>query len=168
MNGEIISYLELCVREKAHLQHGMNWRIQSTHSVFLMSTRKGSPYDDRIEDEGRTLIYEGHDAPKNTTSKDPKTVDQPGRLPSGKLTRNGIFAEAAEAHKAGLKAPERIRVYEKIRPSIWTYNGEFLLLDQWLEESNNRQVYKFRLTLSERHRTSSRPHHFPVPRTVVW
>ena len=43
MNGEIISYLELCVREKAHLQHGMNWRIQSTHSVFLMSTRKGSP-----------------------------------------------------------------------------------------------------------------------------
>ena len=149
MNGEIISYLELCVREKAHLQHGMNWRIQSTHSVFLMSTRKGSPYDDRIEDEGRTLIYEGHDAPKNTTSKDPKTVDQPGRLPSGKLTRNGIFAEAAEAHKEGLKDPERIRVYEKIRPSIWTYNGEFLLLDQWLEESNNRQVYKFRLTLSE-------------------
>ena len=109
MNGEIISYLELCVKEKAHLKHGMNWRIQSTHSVFLMSTRKGSPYDDRIEDEGRTLIYERHDAPKNTTSKDPKTVDQPGRLPSGKLTRNGIFAEAAEAHKAGLKAPERIR-----------------------------------------------------------
>ncbi|MDA9012545.1 HNH endonuclease [Alphaproteobacteria bacterium] len=149
MNGEIISYLELCVREKAHLQHGMNWRIQSTHSVFLMSTRKGSPYDDRIEDEGRTLIYEGHDAPKNTTSKDPKTVDQPGFLPSGKLTRNGVFAEAAEAYKAGLKLPERIRVYEKIRPSIWTYNGEFLLLDQWLEDSNGRQVYKFCLTLSE-------------------
>jgi len=136
MNGEIISCLELCVREKAHLQHGMNWRIQSTHSVFLKFTRKGSTYDDRIEDEGRTLIYKGHDAPKNTTSKDPKTVDQPGLLPSGKLTRNGVFAEAAEAYKAGLKPPERIkRVYEKIRPSIWTCNGEFLLLDQWLEES---------------------------------
>ena len=49
MNDELISYLELCVRQKAHLQHGMNWRIQSTHSVFLMSTRKGSPYDYRIE-----------------------------------------------------------------------------------------------------------------------
>lgn len=149
MNGEIISYLELCIREKAHLQHGMNWRIQSTHSVFLMSTRKGSPYDDRIEDDGLTLIYEGHDAPKNTTSKDPKTVDQPGLLPSGKPTRNGIFAAAAEAYKSGINHPERIRVYEKIKPSIWTYNGEFLLLDQWLEESNGRQVYKFRLSLNE-------------------
>jgi hypothetical protein len=106
MNGEIISCLDLCVCEKAHLQHGMNWRIQSTHSVFLMSTRKGSPYDDRVEDEGRTLIYEGHDAPKNTASKDPKTVDQPGLLPSGNLTRNGVFTEAAEAYKAGLKPLE--------------------------------------------------------------
>lgn len=26
--------------------------------------------------------------------------------------------------------------------------GEFLLLDQWLEESNGRQVFKFRLTLN--------------------
>jgi hypothetical protein len=148
MNNEIITYLELCNREKAHLQHGMNWRIQNTHSVFLMSTRKGSPYDDRIEDEGRTLIYEGHDAPKNTTKEDPKTVDQPGLLPSGKKTRNGIFAAAAKAFKDGKKEAERIRVYEKLRPSIWTYNGEFLLLDQWLEESNGRQVFKFRLTLN--------------------
>ena len=149
MNGEIISYLELCSREGAHLQHGMNWRIQSTHSVFLMSTRKGSPYDDKIEDEGRTLIYEGHDAPKNTTDKNPKTVDQPGRLPSGKLTRNGVFAEAAEAYKRGQKPPETIRVYEKIKPSIWAYNGEFSLLDQWQEDSNGRLVFKFRLTLAE-------------------
>jgi len=148
MNNEIITYLELCNREKAHLQHGMNWRIQSTHSVFLMSTRKGSPYDDRIEDEGRTLIYEGHDAPRNTTSNDPKTVDQPGVLPSGKQTRNGIFAAAATAYKEGHKPAEIIRVYEKLKPSIWTYNGEFLLLDQWLEENNSRQVYKFRLTLN--------------------
>jgi len=100
-----------------------------------MSTRKGSPYDDRIGDEGRTLIYKGHDAPKNTKSKDPKTVDQPRLLPSGNLTRNGVFAEAAEAYKAGLKPLEHQRVYEKIRPSIWTYNGEFLLLDQWLEQN---------------------------------
>ena len=149
MNGEIISYLDLCNREGAHLQHGMNWRIQPTHSVFLMSTRKGAPYDDRITDEGRTLIYEGHDAPKNTTDYNPKKVDQPRQLPSGKLTRNGIFAEAAEAYKNGQNPPERIRVYEKVKPSIWTYNGEFLLLDSWLEESNERQVFKFRLTLED-------------------
>ena len=101
----------------------------------MKSTRKGSHYEDRIEDEGRTLIYKGHDAPKNTKSKDPKTVDQPRLLPSGNLTRNGVFAEAAEAYKAGLKPLEHQRVYEKIRPSIWTYNGEFLLLDQWLEQN---------------------------------
>ena len=149
MNAEIISYLELCTREGAHLQHGMNWRIQPTHSVFLMSMRKGAPYDDRIEDEGRTLIYEGHDAPKNTTDQNPKKVDQPGFLPSGKPTRNGIFAAAAQAYKQKQKPPERIRVYEKIKPSIWTYNGEFQLLDCWLEQSNGREVYKFRLTLAD-------------------
>ena len=149
LNGEIISYLELCNREKAHLQHGMNWRIQPSHSVFLMSTRKGAPYDDKIEDEGRTLIYEGHDAPKNTTDKDPKTIDQPGFTPSGKRTRNGIFALAAEAFRSGQKPAERIKVYEKLRPSIWTYNGEFLLLDQWMETSEGRQVFKFKLRLSE-------------------
>ena len=78
MNGEIISYLELSVREGAHLQHGMNWRVLPTHSVFLMSTRKEAPYDDRIEDDVRTLIYEGHEALKNTTDQNPKTKDQPG------------------------------------------------------------------------------------------
>ena len=147
MNGEIISYLDLCVREGAHLQHGMNWRVLPTHSAFLMSTRKGAPYDDRIEDDGRTLIYEGPDAPKNTTDQNPKTIDQSGKLPSGKLTRNGIIAKAADDYKAGVKAAERIRVYEKLEPSIWTYNGEFSLLDCWIEESGARNVFKFRLTL---------------------
>ena len=63
-------------------------------------------------------------------------MDQPRLLPSGNLTRNGVFAEAAEAYKAGLKPLEHQGGgYEKIRPSIWTYNGEFLLLDQWLEQN---------------------------------
>ena len=147
MNGEIISYLELCNREGAHLQHGMNWRVKPTHSVFLMSTRKGAPYNDQIEDEGKTLIYEGHDAPKNTTSLNPKTIDQPEFLPSGKLTRNGIFAKAARKYKDLDKAPETIRVYEKLKSGIWTYNGEFSLLDQWVELVGKRHVFKFRLSL---------------------
>ena len=147
MNGEIISYLDLCVREGAHLQQGMNWRVLPTHSVFLMSTRKGASYDDRIEDDGRTLIYEGHDAPKNTTDQNPKTIDQPGNLPSGKPTRNGIFAKAADDYKAGVKAAERIRVYKKLKPSIRTYNGEFSLFDYWIEESGARNAFKLRLNL---------------------
>ena len=128
MNGESISYLELCVRETAHLQPGMNWRIRSTHSVFLMSTSKGSPYDYRIEDEGRTLIYEGQNAPKNTTSKDPKTLDQPRLLPSGKLTGNGVFAEAAEAYKAGFKPPERISCVRRQDPAYGPRTANFFSL----------------------------------------
>ena len=115
-----------------------------------MSKRKGAPYDDRITDECRTLIYEGHDAPINTTDYNPKKVDQPRQLPSRKLTRNVIFAEAAEAYKTGQKPTERIRVYEKVKPGIWTYNGEFLLLDSWRDTSNVRQVFKFRLDLKDK------------------
>jgi len=70
-------------------------------------------------------------------------------LPNGKLTSSGDFSEAAEAYKTGFEPPEHIRVYERIRLSIWTYDGEFLLLDEWLQESNGRQVYKFPLTLTE-------------------
>ena len=114
-----------------------------------MSTRKGAPYDDKIQDEGRTLIYEGHDAHKNTTDLNPKTIDQPGFTQWGKPTRNGVFAKAVDEFKAGNKPAERIRVYEKLRPGLWTYNGEFLLLDQWMEESAGRQVFKFKLTLTE-------------------
>ena len=47
--------------------------LKYTLSLFDVDT-KGSPYDDRIEDDRRTLVYEGHDAPKNTTSKDLKTL----------------------------------------------------------------------------------------------
>jgi len=42
-----------------------------------MSIRAGAPYADRIEENGRVLVYEGHDAPKLTGGLNPKTVDQP-------------------------------------------------------------------------------------------
>jgi hypothetical protein len=40
-----------------------------------------------------------------------------------------------------------VRVYEKLRQGIWVFNGVFRLLDAWQEESNARQVFKFRLEL---------------------
>jgi hypothetical protein len=40
-----------------------------------------------------------------------------------------------------------VRVYEKLRQGIWVFNGVFRLLDAWEEESNARQVFKFRLEL---------------------
>jgi hypothetical protein len=39
MTNEIISYMEMCFREKTSLQRGMNYRIGGNYSVILMSTR---------------------------------------------------------------------------------------------------------------------------------
>src|SRR5205807_86360 len=57
------------------------------HSVILMSIQPNAPYRDRIEDDGGTLIYEGHDAPRRNGGPDPKRVDQPDTSPSGTLTQ---------------------------------------------------------------------------------
>jgi hypothetical protein len=125
----------------------MNFRLRDGESVVLLSLRKGAPYADRIEDEGRVLIYEGHDVPRQPGGPDPKRVDQPTRTPSGGLTQNGIFYEAAKRHAESGGVPERVRVYEKLRTGIWVFTGVFRLLDAWLEQSDGRQVFKFRLEL---------------------
>ena len=62
MPNEIIPYLEMCGREGVSLQRGMNYQIGHNHSVILMSVRSGAPYEDRYEDDGTTIIYEGHDS----------------------------------------------------------------------------------------------------------
>ena len=145
MVNEIVSYNEMCGREKASLQRGMNFALGGGHSVILMSVRPNAPYDDRLEDGGTILIYEGHDANNVRGGPDPKSVDQPEHTHSGKLTQNGRFHAAAQAFKAGKRPPERVRVYEKIKPGIWSYNGVFHLEDSWLERSGDRWVFKFRL-----------------------
>ncbi len=97
--GEIISYMEMCQEEGASLQRGMNFRLRGDIGVVLMSLRPGAPYADRVEDDGKTLIYEGHDAPRTPECPDPKKVDQPERSRTGTATQNGLFWEAALAHK---------------------------------------------------------------------
>ncbi len=52
-------------------------------------------------------------------------------------------------YKSGEIAPELVKVYEKIYSGIWVYNGLFQLIDAWLENSNARDVFKFRLTFIE-------------------
>lgn len=148
MRGEVISYLEMCSAESASLQRGMNFRLGGRRSIFLMSTRPNAPYRDRVEDEGMTLVYEGHDVPRSGKVVDPKTVDQPRTSSSGTLTENGKFFQAAEEYKRGC-APEVVRVYEKIRDGIWTDNGFFNLVDSWLESDGKRKVFKFRLEAVE-------------------
>jgi len=148
-SGSVISYLEMCSDEGVNLQRGMNYKLRGRFSVILMSIRPGAPYADRIEDEGKTLIYEGHDIASKRNGPNPKSVDQPYTNPSGSLTQNGLFFEAVMAFKKGRREPELVKVHEKIRPGIWTYNGIFQLIDAWKEISNARKVFKFKLVLVE-------------------
>jgi 5-methylcytosine-specific restriction endonuclease McrA len=149
LSDNIISYFEMCGREGVSLQRGMNFRVGGNHSVILMSLRPNAPYRDRLEDDGTTLIYEGHDYPKTPDCPNPKIADQPERTTSGRLTENGKFHFAAQETKVGGKPPERVRVYEKIRNGIWAYNGVFHLVDSWTEHDNHRSVFKFRLIAIE-------------------
>lgn len=145
--GDIISYIEMCREEGTSLQRGMNFRLNQARSIFLMSVRPGAPYNDRTEDNGRILIYEGHDIARNLTPFDPKEVDQPLQLPSGKLTQNGLFFDAATKYKQGLKPAEVVYVYEKIRDGVWVYNGAFTLVDAWQDHDGKRKVVNFKLQL---------------------
>lgn len=113
-----------------------------------MSIRPGAPYADQVEDEGRTLIYEGHDCAKTIDVPNPKRIDQPRLNPGGSLTQNGLFAESVQRFKEKQAPPERVRVYEKIRSGIWVFNGVFDLIDYWMESSGERKVFKFKLRLS--------------------
>ncbi len=146
--SDIISYNEMCMQEGYSLQRGMNFQVKGNISVILMSLRKGAPYADKIENEGKVLIYEGHDVPRNI-SKSPKNVDQVMFTPNGKLTQNGKFYEAARKYVETDKV-ELIKVYEKIKDGIWVYNGIFELTEAWIEKSENRKVFKFRLKITDK------------------
>jgi len=144
--GDIISYLQMCAEEGASLQAGMNYRMRSGKTVVLMSRRRNAPYEDQVEDLGRTIIYEGHDARKNDAPF-PKLVDQPRTTSTGRLTQNGLFEQAALESSRGTRPPEIIRVYEKIHDGIWVFNGTFSLVGADQVRSANRTVFKFRLEI---------------------
>jgi hypothetical protein len=46
MNDNVISYIEMCQREGASLQAGMNFGLGGNHSVILRSVRPNAPYRD--------------------------------------------------------------------------------------------------------------------------
>lgn len=163
MDNEIIPYIEMCRREGTSLQKGMNFGLGGDHSVILMSIRPNAPYEDRLEDDGETLIYEGHDVNRTRSGPNPKMVDQPERHSSGTLTENGKFHRSAQLAKQNSMPPERVRVYEKIKAGIWSYNGVFHLVDSWKEASGRRIVFKFRLTAVESDEDFSRPVSVDIP-----
>jgi hypothetical protein len=132
-----------------------------------MSVRPNAPYRDRLEDNGTTLIYEGHDMPKTASCPNPKVVDQPLKFSTGSPTQNGKFYAAAQAAKSGERLPERVRVYEKIRPGIWSYNGIFHLVDSWLERDEYRTVCKFKLIAVSGEEDLEQPAHLNAERRRV-
>jgi hypothetical protein len=145
--GDIIPYVDMCKAEGAALQRGMNFRLGKSYSVILMSVRPGAPYADRVEENGRILIYEGHNVPRTRLGPDPKNIDQPLTTPAGKLTQNGCFVEAARKFVEGQAQGELVKVYEKIKAGIWAYSGVFKLIDAWKEPSGGRKVFKFKLEM---------------------
>lgn len=167
MANEIISYIEMCMREGSSLQRGMNFRLGGDHSVILMSIQPNAPYHDHLLDDGETLIYEGHDAPRTPKTQNPKLINQPEYLPSGKFTENGKFVAAAIAYKNGEVPPERVRVYEKINKGIWSYNGVFHLVDAWQEDDEHRKVFKFKLIAVEGDEDFSKPVTVDLPHRRV-
>ncbi len=146
--GSVINWHDICKTERVS-QQGMNFRIGGSYSVILMSVRKGAPYADRVENDGAVLIYEGHNERRGPKCKYPDRVDQPMRNPGGTLTQNGRFFDAAMRHKQKGTESEFVRVYEKVVPGVWVYNGLFQLVDAWQENSGRRQVFKFRLEITE-------------------
>jgi len=110
-----------------------------------MSVRKNSPYRDEVREDGKVLIYEGHDVPARKGEVDPKSLDQPEYESNGALTQNGKFHRAAQIYKSGKGNPEIVQVYEKIKNGIWVDNGFFHLIDSWIEHDGTRDVFKFKL-----------------------
>lgn len=168
MANEILKYIEMCLREGVNLQRGMNYGLGGHYSVILMSVRTNAPYADKFDGDCSTIIYEGHDIPRTPNEKNPKNKDQQEHTTSGLLTQNGKFYCAAQKYKNGLCSPERVKVYEKIKEGIWSYNGVFHLIDSWKEKSNGRQVFKFKLIAVEGEEDFSLPTPTdPISRRVI-
>src|SRR3989344_2712464 len=156
IQNDILSYSEMCDGESAQaLQRGMNFHLNSSYSVILMSQRTNAPYKDRIHEDGITIEYEGHDVLKKSYTHNPKYEDQPESLPSGKLTQNGLFMEEVRKFKKERKNPEVVKVYEKILPGVWSLKGFFDLVDYKIVFEGGRNVFRFILRLSKQQKVNS-------------
>lgn len=169
--GSIIAYPDLCAKETVTLQRGMNLRLRGGYSLILVDTGIGAPYRERIEEDGKVLVYGGHDIPQRRGGKNPKTADQLGCNADGSLTRNGMFFEAAEKYARGKSPPEPVRVFDEITDGIWASNGLFTLCAAWREADQQRRVFKFKLCAADYHDGGAKARSVLIPTAVkkkVW
>lgn len=151
MLDQIYSYREMCDIENVQtLQRGMNFKINPNYSIILMSRRKNAPYKDSISHDGITIEYEGHDQPKISHEMNPKLLDQQKQTRNGTLTQNGKFIKAVEDFKNGTFGAEKVKVYEKILPGVWSLKGLFDLVDYNIKNDGKRNVFVFTLKLSDK------------------
>lgn len=149
IQDDILSYREMCDAEgKQTLQRGMNFRLNPSYSVILMSQRSNAPYKDKLFPDGITIEYEGHDVYRRSYNHNPKNEDQPERLPSEKLTQNGLFIQAVNKYKQLAEKPELVKVYEKIIDGVWSLKGYFNLIDYNIVNDGRRKVFRFILRFS--------------------
>lgn len=134
----------MCQTEGGMLQRGMTFREPPVPGVILMSQRPNAPYLDAMDGDGN-ILYEGHDANRTAKTPEPKQLDQPRYLPSGKPTENGKFADWTDEHRAGNVAAATFHVYEKLRDGIWTFRGLFALRGYQYVPVQKRSVFRFLL-----------------------
>lgn len=149
IQDDILSYREMCDIEGVQtLQRGMNYRLNPHYTVILMSQRSNAPHKDRVYEDGITIEYEGHDVSRQDHQHNPKDDDQPDKLPSGKLTQNGLFLKAVEEYKNKKRKAELIKAYEKIMDGVWSLKGIFELVDVKVVHDEKRNVFRFILKLT--------------------
>ncbi len=139
----------MCDQENSSLQRGMNFRLNPNYSVILMSRRSNAPYNDQILEDGVSILYEGHDEPKSIGNLNPKLLDQPLRSKYGRLMQNGLFVKAVDEYKSGARSSEKVKVYEKVLPGVWSLKGMFDLMDYQFSNDGKRDVVSFKLKLSD-------------------
>jgi len=148
---DTISYQQMCANEGVKvLERGYNYRLNPAYSVLILSSSPYAFYENRISSDGRTMECEGHDVRKNMLQLDPKAYDQPWRLKCGRLSQNGLFAEAAEAFADGKRDAEIVRVYEKLAWGMWRDMGFYRLVGYTYTRSGSRMVFRFRLERVQR------------------
>lgn len=151
IQDDILSYREMCDLENVQtLQRGMNYRLNPHYSVILLSQRSNAPYKDKVHGDGITIEYEGHDISKNNALYSSKLEDQQEKLPSGKLTQNGLFMQAVKEYKDGKREAELVKAYEKIMDGVWSLKGIFELVDYTFVNDGKRNVFRFILKLSKK------------------
>ncbi|MBI2012232.1 HNH endonuclease [Candidatus Daviesbacteria bacterium] len=149
IQDDILSYREMCDIEGVQtLQRGMNYRLNPRYTVILMSQRSNAPYQDKIHEDGITIEYEGHDVSRQSYQHNPKDENQPSKLPSGRLTQNGLFIKAVEEYKNEKREPELVKAYEKIMDGVWSLKGIFELIDYKIVNDGKRNVFRFILKLT--------------------